>query len=631
MAASHERRTPERTGLWPSRQLSCRATLIDFGLLWAMQTNPALVQIFEDMARLTEVLGGNGFKVNAFVKAARVVENLDKDASEFTRSELVALPGVGTGTADRILDFVETGKVADHEDLKARVPAGVVELMGVSGIGPKSAARFWHDAGVESIADLKEAIADGRLEELKGFGKKKVEGIAKSLAFAEKSGGRHRRGVAAAVAGAVAEAARGVEGVERVEVAGSLRRGAETIGDVDVLAAVPGPAPSPEDPTPAPDAAVAAAVFDAVEALDGVAEVLLRGDTKLSVRFEAGLQADVRAVPADCFGAALAYFTGSKEHNVKLRERAGKRGLSLNEYALTEKDGGAVVASETEEEIHEALGLAYVPPELREDRGEVVRAEAAEEAGEPLPRLIETADLKAELHAHTTASDGVLSIDELVEVALSRGFHTLAVTDHSRGQVQANGLSIERLERHIVAVREAAKRWKKKINVLAGSEVDILTDGSLDYPDELLAELDLVVASPHASLSQKPDVATDRLLRAMENPHVTVMGHPTGRLVLKREGLSPDMPRLVKAAAERGVALEINASPYRLDLRDRHVALALEAGCRIAINTDAHGPDGFLNAEHGVATARRGGARAEDVVNTYGREELAAWVASTKR
>ena len=596
-----------------------------------MQTNPALVKIFEDMARLTEVLGGNGFKVNAFVRAARTVENLEKDASAFTRSELVALPGVGTGTADRILDFVQNGRVADHEDLKARVPAGVVELMGVSGIGPKSAARFWHEAGVESVADLKAAIADGRLEALKGFGKKKVEGIAKSLAFAERFGGRHRRGVAAAVAGAVADAARAVEGVQAVEVAGSLRRGAETIGDVDVLAAVSGGAePSPEDPTPAPDPAVAAAVFDAVEALDGVAEVLLRGDTKLSVRFEAGLQADVRAVPARCFGAALCYFTGSKEHNVRLRERAGKRGLSLNEYALTEKDGGAVVASATEEDIHRALGLAYIPPELREDRGEVDRARAAEAAGEPLPRLVETADLKAELHAHTTASDGVLSIDELVEVALSRGLHTLAVTDHSRGQVQANGLSVERLERHILAVREAARRWDDRIQVLAGSEVDILTDGTLDYPDELLAELDLVVASPHASLSQAPEVATERLLRAMENPHVTIMGHPTGRLVLKREGLSPDMPRLVRAAADRGVALEINASPYRLDLRDRHVALALEAGCKIAINTDAHGPEGFLNAEHGVATARRAGATAADVVNTYGRGELAAWVASTK-
>ena len=372
-------------------------------------------------------------------------------------------------------------------------------------------------------------------------------------------------------------------------------------------------------------------MFDAVEQLDGIAEVLVRGDTKLSVRTEAGLQADVRCVPAACFGAALAYFTGSKEHNVKLRERAGKRGMSLNEYALTKKDGGAVVASETEEDIHATLGLAYVEPELREDRGEVARAEEAFDQKEPLPRLIETADLRAELHAHTTASDGVLSIDELVEAALARGFHTIAVTDHSRSQVQANGLSAGRLEKHIEAVRAAAKRWSKKINVLAGSEVDILSDGSLDYPDELLAELDLVVASPHAALSQKPVDATKRLLRAMENPHVTVMGHPTGRLVLKREGLSPDMNALVRAAADRGVALEINASPYRLDLRDRHVALALEAGCRIAINTDAHGVDGFLNAEHGVATARRAGARAEDVVNTFAREDLAAWIRSTKR
>ncbi|BAM03581.1 DNA polymerase/3'-5' exonuclease PolX [Phycisphaera mikurensis] len=594
-------------------------------------TNASLTAVFEDMARLTEVLGGNGFKVNAFVKAARVVEALERDAASFSRSELVALPGVGTGTADRILEFVESGAVADHEDLKERVPAGVVALMGISGIGPKSAARFWHEAEVESIDDLKAAIDDGRLAALKGFGQKKIDGIAKSLAFAERFGDRHRRGVAAALAGAVAEAVAGVEGVRRVEAAGSLRRGAETIGDVDVLAAVPGPGPSAEDPTPAPDPGVTAAVFDAVEKLDGVEEVLVRGDTKLSVRFGAGLQADVRAVPAACFGAALAYFTGSKEHNVALRERAGKRGMSLSEYALTDKRGGAVVASATEAEIHGALGLAFVPPELREDRGEVQRAEAAHDAGEPLPRLVETADLKAELHAHTTASDGVMSIDELVEAALARGFHSVAVTDHSRSQVQANGLSAGRLEKHIEAVRDAAKRWKKQISVLAGSEVDILADGTMDYPDDLLAELDVVVASPHAALAQEPEAATRRLLRAIENPHVTVMGHLTGRLVLKREGLSPDMPAIVKAAADRGVALEINASPYRLDLRDRHAALALEAGVRLAINTDAHGPDNFLNAVHGVATARRAGAQARDVVNTFGREELAAWIRSTKR
>lgn len=593
--------------------------------------NAAVAAVFEDMARLTEVLGGNGFKVNAFVKAARVVESMEHDVAGLSRSDLVALPGVGTGTADRIREFVDTGSVADHQALRDRVPAGVVALMGISGVGPKSAALFWREAEVESIDDLKAALADGRLESLKGFGKKKLKAIADSLAFAEKFGGRHRRGVATAVARQVAGAAVAVAGVERVEVAGSLRRGAETIGDVDVLVAVPGPAPSAQEPTPTPDAAVAAAVFDAVAALEGVAEVLLRGETKMSIRTEAGLQADVRCVPAACFGAALAYFTGSKEHNVALRERAGKRGLSLNEYALTAKEDGSVVASKTEAEIHAALGLAFVPPELREDRGEVRRAEAAAAAGESLPRLIETGDLCAELHAHTTASDGVLSIDELVEAALDRGFHTIAVTDHSRSQVQANGLSNARLEKHIEAVRAAAERWSDRIAVLAGSEVDILVDGSLDYPDSLLAELDVVVASPHASLAQSPEVATERLLKAMENPHVTVMGHPTGRLVLKREGLSPDMPALVKAAAARGVALEINANPYRLDLRDRHVALALEHGCLIAINTDAHSREGFEDGEHGVATARRAGARAQDVVNTLTREELAAWIASTKR
>ena len=358
-----------------------------------------------------------------------------------------------------------------------------------------------------------------------------------------------------------------------------------------------------------------------------MSEVLLRGDTKCSVRMSAGsspLQVDLRVVAPDSFGAALMYFTGSKEHNVKLRERAQAQGMSLNEYALT-RDGERV-AGTTEEEVFKALGLAWVPPELREDRGEVLLAEA-----DDLPALLALEDVKAELHSHTTASDGSWSIEENARGAAARGFHTVAITDHSKGQAQANGLSVERLLAHIKAVHAVAKKLRGTINVLAGSEVDILADGTLDYPDEILAQLDVVVASPHAALSQDPKKATARLIKAIENPYVSIVGHPTGRIINRREGLTPDMPAVMQAAADRGVALEINANPYRLDLRDTHARLFVqEYGGKLAINTDAHGPGDLDHLRFGVGVARRAGATAADVVNCFAAEALAKWIAATR-
>ena len=353
--------------------------------------------------------------------------------------------------------------------------------------------------------------------------------------------------------------------------------------------------------------------------------VLLAGDTKCSVRLSTGMQADLRVVDSSCFGAAWLYFTGSKEHNVRLRERAIAKKLRLNEYGLFPDDGDASppqsrgvkpVAAKTEEEIYEALGLPWIPPELREDHGEL--------ALKKTPRLVEVEDIRSELHAHTRASDGAMSIEEIAKIARDRGFHTLAITDHSKSSVQANGLDPKRLRRHIDAVRDADARLDG-IRLYAGSEVDILADGRLDYDDELLAELDWVVASPHVALRQEPKVATERLLAAVRHPLVHVLGHPTGRLIGSRPGLEPDMEKIAKAAAECGTALEVNANHYRLDLRDRHVRLALDAGCLIAIDCDVHTPEQFDELPYGVMTARRGGLTPDRCLNCLDAEALEAW------
>jgi DNA polymerase (family 10) len=595
--------------------------------------NAQLAAIFSEMADLTEITGGNRFKVNAFTKVARILEDMARDVAEIDPALLPKLEGIGKGTAERIVEFLETGQIADHQQLIAQIPAGLPQVMNVPGLGPKTVAQLWHEAGVESLSDLEAKLATGELAELKGFGKKKIENLQKNLKFADTANQRTRIGTAHALATLLVEDLRPLPGVERIEYAGSLRRGKETIGDIDILIACGG-GPEQRD-----------AIFAAFVGHPAAAEVLVHGDTKASVRTvdEAGaMQADLRVVEPASFGAALMYFTGSKEHNVAMRERALERGMSLNEYGLWEGAEGSrgrgaegkAVAGESEAEVFNALGLAWVPPELREDRGELALAERSHgsaDAGVGLPELLELGDIVSELHTHTTASDGTWSIEENARGAAARGFHTVAITDHSKGQVQANGLSNDRLIRHIAAVRKVAEKLKGTINVLAGSEVDILADGSLDYPDELLAELDLVVASPHAALSQDPAKATKRLIRAIENPYVSIVGHPTGRLINRRDGLSPDLTALFRAAKDRGVALEINASPYRLDLRDTHArAWVHDFGGKLSINTDAHSEGNLDNLRFGVLTARRAGATPADVVNCWSAEKLQSWIASTR-
>ncbi len=578
------------------------------------QINAKLSRVFQQMADVLEILGANRFKVIAFQKAARVLGELTVDVAQMDDAQVREIDGIGKGMADRIHEFVSTGKLTEFADLADDVPAGVVKMLDIPGLGPKTVSLLWREAGLTDLEQLTKALDTGELEKLPGFGKKKIENIRKNLAFAKQAGKRAKIGNAMPLALWFVQQLSDLKQVKSVTYAGSLRRGKETIGDLDLLVAA-----KPGD---------AQAISDVFVGLGPVADVIAKGETKTSVRTDetAGkMQVDLRIVPVESYGAALMYFTGSKEHNVRLRERAISIGMKLSEWGLFKQDSDTVVAGKSEEEVFKALKLAWVPPELREDRGEVALAE-----NDDLPTLIELSDIKAELHAHTTASDGKWTIRQLVEAALRRGFHTVAITDHSKGQVQANGLTEERLEKHILTVRQVAEEMKGEIVVLAGSEVDILTDGRLDYPDSLLKELDIVVASPHAALSQEPDKCTARFLKAIENPYVTIMGHLTGRLIGRREGLSPDMGVLLQAAAERGIAMEINANHWRLDLRDTHARAAIAAGVKLAINTDAHGPADLDQLQYGVLTARRAGVTKNDVVNCMTKAALARWLKSTR-
>ncbi len=643
-----------------------------------MSVNAALSDRFSLIAKLMDLLGQNTFKVLAHAKASRVIGDLAVDLEPIAKAadakkQLTALDGVGPKIADKIIEFVATGKISELEELRTQVPAGLLAVMEIPGLGPKTVAVFWKQGGVESIADLKKIIADGSILTLPRMGEKAVAKISESISITEQSADspkRLRLGLAVPIAERIIERLEKVKGVKHVAYAGSARRGKETVGDIDILV-------STTDPL------TAAAANKAFLAMPEVKHVLVAGVSKSSVRFaikadmgrwdsevagsdatEGTIQVDLRVIEDAAWGSALMYFTGSKDHNVKLRERALKMGLTLNEYGLFPEDdekeppqkrGVKPVASKTEADVYAKLGLHWVPPEMREDRGELdafaqeclsrKREEtpstskkttttksnpAATSKDDPpifaaAPVVIELSDIKSELHAHTTASDGSMSIEELARQAKQRGFHTIAVTDHSKSSAIAGGLSPERLVEHIKAIH-AARRKVDGIAILAGSEVDILADGSLDYDDELLAKLDVVVASPHASLRQEPAVATERLLKAIRHPLVHILGHPTGRLIDKRPGLSPDMALLIAAAKQHNVALEINAHWMRLDLRDTHVRAAVDAGALIAIDCDVHEKEDFENLKYGIATARRGWLTAAGCINTWSAKKLHEWL-----
>ncbi len=582
------------------------------------------VRLLEQIGHMMELLGEDSFKASAHARAARVIGDLPFDLAMVAsdRDKLLAIDGVGQKIADKIVEFRATGRMKEHDELLSRVPPGLLDVLEVPGLGPKTVRVLWQQGGVTDVASLKKIIDDGSILKLPRMGEKSVEKIKQSLAFAAGGTQRLALGAAMPVAELIVARIEKMPGVKHVAFAGSLRRGRDTIGDIDILVSTD-------------DGAAASSAFCSMPEVE---QVIASGETKSSVRmslekvFPSGgaprgtVQVDLRVVAPASYGAGLLYFTGSKEHNVALRERALKMGLTLNEYGLFPDDnektppqarGIKPVAAKTEEQIYKALKLPFVPPEIREDRGEFDLKET--------PRLIETGDIKAELHAHTTASDGTMSIAELARAAKARGFHTIAVTDHSQSSTIANGLRPDRLRLHIDAIRRARDEVDG-ITILAGSEVDILADGRLDYKDELLAELDIVIASPHASLSQDPPTATQRLLKAIANPFVHILGHPTGRLINKRPGLSPDMPELIAAAKEHRVALEINAHWMRLDLRDVHVKAAIDAGCVIAIDCDVHAQEDFDNLRYGVLTARRGWVTPDSCINTWAPQKLHAWL-----
>ena len=559
-----------------------------------MSTNTELAKMFYTMATVLEIKGENAFKVNANSKVARALEDLVEDVA--TIEDVTTIQGVGKSSAKKIAQYIENGEVPEFEELIASIPNGLLDVMNVQGLGPKTVRRLWQEADVTDIQSLKEAIEDGRLDSLPRMGKKTIENITQSLDFLAMNANRTRLGIALPIAVNLIAKLHALKGVTNMTYAGSLRRGKETIGDIDILA-------STDEPK---------LLADTFCTMPDVEKILAQGDTKCSVRLEVGLQVDLRVVEEDKFGVALLYFTGSKEHNIVLRERAIKQDKKLNEYGLEPSN-----LSETEEIIYSDLGMPWIPPEIREDRGEF--------ACETTPKFITSKDIRCDLHCHTTASDGHMSIEELAAIAIARGYHTIAVTDHSQSQGQANGLKPDRLCKHIDLIRETNETITG-VTILAGSEVDILPDGSLDYDDELLAMLDIVVASPHAALQQSPEDATKRLVAAIEHPLVHIIGHPTGRIINKRKGLEPDIPSLVAAAVEYDTALELNANSYRLDLKDTHVRAACEGGATIAINTDAHRPEDFEQLQYGILTARRGWAEPKNCINCLEQDELQTWL-----
>jgi DNA polymerase (family 10) len=557
--------------------------------------NPEVAQAFDEVADLLELQQANPFRVRAYRNAARTVRDLAEPVADIAadpRRKLEDLPGIGADLAGKIRAILRTGDLPLRRQLRGQVPAGLRDLLGVPGLGPKRAQVLYHQLGIRSLENLRRAARQHRIREVKGFGIKTEESILKGLEHLTQVSRRVYLAEAKVYADALARHLRGTPGLHQVEAAGSFRRRQETVGDLDVLVTC-------DD---------AARVMDRLAAYDGVAEVLARGETKIVARLKTGLQVDVRVVPEESYGAALQYFTGSKAHNILLRRMARERGLKLNEYGVFR--GDARVAGRTEEEVYRALGLPWIPPELREARGEIQLALRG-----CLPRLLELADLRGDLHMHTNVTDGRASLEDMVQGARKRGYAYIAITDHSKRVTMARGLDARRLRQHWDSIDRLAARVKG-LTVFKGVELDILEDGTLDLPDEVLAEADWVVASLHYGQNQPKEQITRRLLNAVRNPYVHAIGHPTGRLIGKRQGYDVDLEAVLKAAADYGCLMELNCQPSRLDLDDVALAAARDRGILVVLGTDAHAVEELAFMEFGVYQARRAGLEAGDVANT---------------
>lgn len=566
--------------------------------------NADIAAAFEQIADLLELQDANPFRVRAYRNAARVVGELKLDlaATVAAGKSLPKLPGIGADLSAKIEEFATTGHLAALDRLRKQVPAGVAELLKLPGLGPKRVRALYEELHVHSLPQLLRAARDGRIRALPGFGARTEEHIVAAISQRLGQVKRFKLATAAQYAGALLDHLKHAPGASTAVAAGSLRRARETVGDLDLLVT-------------APDGAAVCRHFTAYP---DVREVLQAGDTKASVVLKSGLQVDLRVVPEESYGAALLYFTGSKAHNIRLRNRAIDRGFKLNEYGLFK--GSRAVAGATEEEVYAALELPWIAPELREDRGEI---EAASKNA--LPTLIERADLRGDLHAHTNWSDGTATLEAMAAAARKHGLGYLAISEHSRRLTVAHGLDPVRLAKQCHEIERLNARLDG-ITLLTGIEVDILDDGALDLPDSALAPLDVVIAAVHSKFNLPRAKQTARILAALDNPHVKILAHPIGRLIDQRDPYDVDMLALVRKCKARGIALELNAHPERLDLTDLHCRMAKDEGARVAINSDAHSVHEFDNLVHGIGQARRGWLEAGDVLNTRPLQELRAWL-----
>jgi len=573
---------------------------LEFRYNHSMENNE-IAHFFTEIADLLEIRGENAFKVRTYQRAARTIENLSESLADLSRrGVLESIDGIGKGIADKIREALETGAISYHLELKSSLPEGILSLLAIPGLGPKKAKLIYEHLNIASIPELKAAAQEGKLQDLPGMGKKSEEKILKGIALLEQSSGRYTLGEVQPIAEAILHCLRILKGVVQAEAAGSYRRGKETIGDLDLLVA----------------ARQSESVMKAFLETEGIREVLVQGASKTSIVLANGLQIDLRVIPPDSFGAALQYFTGSKDHNVQLRELALGMNFKLNEYGVFEIATDKKIAGKTEEKVYKILGLAWIPPELREGMDEIALSR-----NRALPRLIERSDIRSALHNHTTWSDGRLALEELVREAKRRGYAFIAVTDHSGSLGVANGLSPDRLKQQIETIRKF-NETSENFQVLAGSEVDIRADGTLAFSDELLQQLDFVIAAVHSGFEQPREKMTERICRAVENPQVHLISHPTGRLLNRRPPLNIDMERLFETCARCKTALEINSHYLRLDLNDKHIREAKPYGVGFALETDTHSPDDFDNLEFGLKTARRGRLAPEDILNTYALEDL---------
>lgn len=579
-----------------------------------MMNNRQLADTFTLVANLSEIKGENIYAILAYRKASESLMALPREASEYWKEgKLREIPGVGKAIAEKIDELLTTGKLGFLEKLKKEIPPSLADWLPVSGLGPKKIALIWKTLNITTLAELEAAAKEEKLRGLPGMGAKSESAILEGIASLGRRLLRIPLGRAYPLALEIIRTLKQVKGVVDAHPGGSLRRMRSTIGDIDILVAA-------KDSKP---------VMEAFVSLPRVVRVLGRGETKSSIEFTDGVRAQVWVHPPEEFGTAFVYATGSKEHNVRLREMALAKHLSLSDHSFLKQKGdpstGSGQAGEilcaTEEEVYKILGLPWIPPELREDRGEIQAAKANK-----LPKLIEVKDIKADLQTHSTWSDGKLSMLEMARAAAKRGIKVIAFTDHSVSLGVTQGLSMEDHKQQAAEIKKIQKQLGDSILVLHASEVEIKADGTLDYPDEFLATLDLVVASLHTSLRQPREKVTQRVINAIRNPHVDIIGHPTGRLIPDREGADLDMEAVLKAAAETGVAMEINASPYRLDLDDIHARRAKELGIPLSINTDSHSEADFDMLPYGVATARRAWVTKEDVINCWSTKKLLSWL-----